>query len=140
MDLDSDRRIIEVARLSESETAVFTATAASETSEGVVMQLSDGSVVAYTNFCPHWQDIRLDRGESALVRDSQLVCRKHGAMFDTDDGVCTHGPCEGAVLDTFATAVHDGSVYLTNDKWDSVERGIEESQSRDLSTDTRIGF
>jgi len=62
-------------------------------------------------YCPHWTDVRLDRGSDATTRDGEFVCEKHGATFRTTDGECTHGPCEGATLDAVDVTVADGGVY-----------------------------
>jgi nitrite reductase/ring-hydroxylating ferredoxin subunit len=98
----------------------------------------DADVAAYRNHCQHWTDVRLDTGDGAPVRDGSLLCARHGATFRIDDGRCTHGPCEGAVLDTDDEAVADGTVYLTDDDL-SFER-LGPSGDRDLSTGSRIGF
>ncbi len=68
--------------------------------EAIIVDLSD-DVVAFENFCPHWTDIRLDKGSGAYVRNGELVCEKHGATFQRDTGYCDFGPCEGSVLSTF---------------------------------------
>lgn len=66
--------------------------------EGFVVRAADG-VRAYENLCPH-VPIPLDRpGEGVLSEDGRtLVCRNHGAVFRTDTGLCTSGPCAGDSL------------------------------------------
>ena len=98
----------------------------------------DDEVVAYRNYCKHWTDVRLDTGSGAAVRDGELVCQRHGATFDREDGVCTFGPCEGAVLDAVDVAVADGTVHLVAADFEFVSLGGDES--RDLSSGSRIGF
>ena len=136
--MDEDRRIVDADAVTTDDTVVFTAKSGFETTEGLLTRLGDDTVVAYTNYCPHWQDVRLDKGSGATVRDGELVCGKHGAMFETTTGYCDFGPCEGAVLDTFEVTVADGGVYLTDDAWDSAEPGL--SEERDLSSRSRIDF
>lgn len=136
--MDEDRRIVAADEVTAGDTVVFTAKSGFETTEGLLTRLDDGTVVAYTNYCPHWRDVRLDKGSGATVRDGELVCGKHGATFETASGHCDFGPCEGAVLDTFEVAVANGAVYLTDEAWDSAEPGL--SEERDLSSGGRIDF
>ena len=135
--MDEERRIVAAEEVTAEETVVFTAKTGFETTEGILTRLDDGTVVAYTNYCPHW-DVRLDKGSSALVREDEIVCRKHGATFEKAGGYCNFGPCEGAVLDTFEITVADGAVYLTDEEWDAAEPGL--SGERDLSSGGQIGF
>ena len=136
--MDEERRIVAAAEVSAAETVVFTAKSGFETTEGVLTRLDDDEIVAFTNYCPHWQDVRLDKGSSALVRNGEIVCQKHGAMFEKDGGYCNFGPCDGAVLDTFEVAVADGAVYLTDDEWHAAEPGL--SEERDRSSGGRIDY
>ena len=136
--MEEDRRIVAAKEVTAEETVVFTATAGFEKTEGLLTRLGDGIVVAFTNYCPHWRDVRLDKGSSALVRNGEIVCQKHGATFEKDGGYCNFGPCEGAVLDTFEVTVADGGVYLTDDEWDAAETGL--SEERDLSSGGRIDY
>ncbi|MFB6168473.1 MAG: Rieske (2Fe-2S) protein [Haloferacaceae archaeon] len=108
------------------------------TIEVVLSRRDDDEVVAYRNYCKHWTDVRLDTGSGAAVRDDELVCQRHGATFDREDGVCTYGPCEGAVLDRVAVRVVDGTVHLADDGVEFLSRGGDEG--RDLSSGSRIGF
>jgi nitrite reductase/ring-hydroxylating ferredoxin subunit len=89
-------------------------------------------------YCPHWTDVRLDKGSGATTRDGEFVCEKHGATFRTTDGECTHGPCEGATLDAVDVSVADGGVYLTDDRFEFDSLGP--SDDVDLSTGARIDF
>jgi len=105
----------------------------------VVLSRRDDNVVAYRNYCKHWTDVRLDKGSGAAVRDDELVCQRHGATFDRESGVCTFGPCEGAVLDNVDIRVADETVYLVEEEFEFGSHGGDES--RDLSSGGgRIGF
>ena len=136
--MNEERRIVAADEVTTDDTVVFTAKSGFDTTEGLLTRLGDGSIVAYTNYCPHWRDVRLDTGSGAIVRDGELVCGKHGASFRRATGDCDYGPCEGAVLDTFEVCVADGAVYLIDDEWDSAEPGL--SEERDLSSRSRIDF
>ncbi|WP_276272352.1 Rieske (2Fe-2S) protein [Haloarcula litorea] len=76
------------------------------------------AVVAWRNSCPHQPEVPLDRGDGAIVRRDRIVCHKHGAQFEPEGGVCTHGPCAGDALDSIAVEVRDGAVYLADDRYD----------------------
>lgn len=93
-----------------------------EVDEAMLTRQGDG-VVAYLNRCMHFRHIRIDKGEGAPMRDGELVCENHGAMFEADSVACTYGPCKGAVLDELATEEHDGDVYLVDDAYEYVGAG-----------------
>jgi nitrite reductase/ring-hydroxylating ferredoxin subunit len=93
-----------------------------EVDEALLTRLSDG-VVAYLNRCMHFRHVRIDKGEGAPMRDGELVCQNHGAMFAADSGTCTYGPCENAVLDELRTEECDGDVYLVDDAYEYVGDG-----------------
>ena len=95
-----------------------------ETREVLLTRLADGHVAAWENHCQHWTDVRLDRGDGAATRGDELLCRKHGAMFEKATGRCTWGPCEGARLDPVDVAVEDGAVYLEEPGWRVVGPGV----------------
>lgn len=89
--------------------------------EGIVQRQGE-SVIAWENSCPHEPDVRLDKGMGAFVADGQLICDNHGARFNEDDGFCTHGPCRGRSLAPIDVEVRDGTVYLTDDRFDDCRR------------------
>ncbi|WP_225333089.1 Rieske (2Fe-2S) protein [Halomicrobium urmianum] len=80
------------------------------------------AVVAWRNSCPHEPEVPLDTGGGAIVRRDSIVCHKHGAQFERDDGVCTHGPCAGDALDSIRVAVEDDAVVLTDERFESARR------------------
>lgn len=136
--MDEDRRIAAVHEVPTDGTLLFTIRQGFDKREAILTKLSDGTVVAFENSCPHWTDVRLDKGSSALVRDGEIVCQKHGATFEKDSGVCDFGPCEGATLDTIDVAVEDGAVYLADEEYTFENLGP--SGEHDLSTGSRIDF
>ena len=106
-----------------------------------VLIRTDTGVRAWFNYCQHWRDVNLDTGDGAMVRDGELVCRRHGATFEADDGECTFGPCEGAVLDELPVRTAAGGVFLDSDDYAFGHVGpAEEDDPADLSTESRIGF
>ena len=115
------RRIASLAAVPTGGTLRCEARSGNRGTELILHRVGD-EVTAWRNSCPHEPDVRLDRGSGAIVRDEQLVCHKHGARFECGDGVCTAGPCRGDALEPIAVAVRDGSVYLTDDRFESCRR------------------
>ncbi|WP_137287014.1 Rieske (2Fe-2S) protein [Halorussus salinisoli] len=83
---------------------------------------SDGPVEAWINRCTH-EAQRFDRGFGAPMRDGQLVCPKHGSMFDACSGYCDNGDAADTTLVSVDLAVEDGAVYLTDDSYEFAHAG-----------------
>jgi nitrite reductase/ring-hydroxylating ferredoxin subunit len=82
--------------------------------EDTILLLRRGAgVLAYHNRCPH-QGVRLEyRKDRFLSADgARVICHAHGAHFDADSGVCTHGPCLGQALTAVPCGVEDGWVTI----------------------------
>lgn len=110
--------------------------------EAILVAAGD-DVKAWFNYCQHWRDVNLDKGDGAEVRDGEILCTRHGATFEKDDGECTYGPCEGAVLDELEMRTTAGGVFLDDDAYEFVHVGPAETDDDDdidLSTESRIGF
>lgn len=135
--MDETRRIAATDEVPTDGTLLVTLRRGTDTEEAILTRLSDG-VVAFRNSCPHWTDVRLDRGSGALVRGDELVCQKHGATFERETGACDFGPCEGAVLDQIDVTAENGDVYLTDDDYEFDSLGSD--GDRDLSSGSRIDF
>ncbi|WP_280536694.1 Rieske 2Fe-2S domain-containing protein [Halopenitus sp. POP-27] len=105
--------------------------------EAMLIELADG-IACYRNYCQHWTDVRIDRGNGATVRNGEIVCEKHGAYFASDTGVCSFGPCEGSVLDAIDVAVRDGHVVLADPEY-AFER-LGPTERPDAAGGSRIDF
>ncbi|MFC4449962.1 Rieske (2Fe-2S) protein [Halorussus aquaticus] len=100
---------------------------------------AERSVEAWVNRCTH-EAQRLDRGFGAAMRDGQIICPKHGSMFDTCSGYCDNGEAADTTLVSVEVAVEDDAVYLTDDDYDfshegSIEDGDEPGEE-DGGSDT----
>jgi nitrite reductase/ring-hydroxylating ferredoxin subunit len=141
MEVSDDQRICDVEDVPEAGTFLFTYRDDFDVEEALLVRFGgdgdDAGIACWKNYCQHWTDIRLDKGSGARVRDGELWCNKHAATFRLDDGVCTYGPCEGAVLDEVEVTVHDGGVYLTDDRYEF--DGLGPDGDRDLSTGSSGG-
>ncbi len=135
--MDEHSRIAAVEELPDDTTFLFTIREGFDEEEAILVT-DDGDVRAWRNYCQHWTDVRLDKGDGASMRDGELVCGKHGALFEADTGLCTYGPCEDAVLDEIEITVEDGDIYLTDDDYEFVEQGS--SITHDLSSNRSLGF
>lgn len=125
------RRLTEVDAVPSDGTAAFTIERDGETREVLLVRLGTGEVVAWENHCQHWTDVRLDRGDGAAVRGDELLCQKHGAMFEKATGICTRGPCLGARLDPVSIVVEDGVVVLDEDGWTVRAPGVQADEGND---------
>ena len=97
--------------------------------EVILLDFEDG-VSAWKNYCQHETDQRFDRGDGAATRDDQVICPKHGSMFDAETGYCDNGKAAGSTLVEVDVAVRHGQVYLTDDDLEFVaEGGIDDDGS-----------
>ncbi|WP_246391730.1 Rieske (2Fe-2S) protein [Halosimplex pelagicum] len=96
------------------------------------------AVVGWLNYCQHMTHIKLDKGSGAPVRDGEVICVNHGALFAADSGECTYGPCEGAFLNELDVRVADGGVYLDDEDFEYVGEGPVESDDDDLSSSSNV--
>lgn len=136
-----DERIVSVDDVPDDTTVLFTVreTETDERREGILVR-SNGSVTGWLNYCQHFTHIPLDKGSGAGVREGEIVCINHGAMFDTDTGQCTYGPCEGAYLEALDVATEEDAVYLTDTEYEFVGVGPAEPDDLDLTSTSNVEF
>ena len=82
----------------------------------------DPGVRGWINNCPH-EDQRFDRGRGVPMRDGEIICPKHGSLFDACSGDCGNGPAAGTTLPAVDVAVEDGSVVLIDDDYTYLRDG-----------------
>lgn len=92
---------------------LFTATDANGNDEEVILVPCTDGVEAWVNRCTH-EAQRLDRGFGAAIRDGQVICPKHGSMFDACSGYCDNGEAADTTLVPVDVAVEDGTVHLVD--------------------------
>jgi nitrite reductase/ring-hydroxylating ferredoxin subunit len=118
-------RIASVEDVPENGSYLFTVEEPSGREEEIILvALADG-IAAWKNFCMHEPDQRLDRGlgNGVAMRDDQLICPKHGSMFDAETGYCDNGEARGQSLVSVEVTVADGEVYLTDDSLSYLHEG-----------------
>lgn len=134
-------RIASMDEVSDDTTVLFRVreTATDEQREGILVR-SNGTVTGWLNYCQHFTHIRLDKGSGAELRDSEIVCTNHGAMFDADTGQCTYGPCDGAYLQALDVSTENGGVYLTDTDYEFVGVGPTQTDDLDLTSTSNVEF
>lgn len=139
--METGRRITAVEDVPSDTTFLFTILdeESGEEDEAILTKL-DGEITGWLNRCMHFRHIRLDKGSGAPKRNGELVCTNHGALFEYDTGLCTHGPCKGAHLDPVEIEVRDGAVYLVDDDYEFVREGGIETDPTDLTSKSNIEF
>lgn len=84
-----------------------------EPDEVILVSCGEG-VEAWVNRCTH-EAQRLDRGFGAAMRDGEIICPKHGSMFDSCSGYCDNGEAAETTLVDVDIEIEDGVVYLVDD-------------------------
>ncbi|MBK6864632.1 MAG: Rieske (2Fe-2S) protein [Ideonella sp.] len=71
----------------------------------------------YADACPHQGTPMAWRKDAYLdAAGERIVCAAHGAQFEIDSGLCTLGPCLGALLKPVPLAVREnGEVHIAID-------------------------
>ena len=74
-----------------------------------------GQYSAFLNSCPH-TGVQLEwrPGDFMDPSNSYLQCSMHGALFQTDSGLCIEGPCVGDSLYKLDIELKHGIIYLLN--------------------------
>ena len=91
--------------------------------ELILVRCDDGpDIEAWVNNCTH-ENQRLDRGTGAAMRDGEIICPKHGSMFDACSGDCDNGEAAGTTLPSVEITVTDDGVFLTDDNYQYLHDG-----------------
>ncbi|MFC5135278.1 MULTISPECIES: Rieske (2Fe-2S) protein [Haloferacaceae] len=93
-----------------------------ETELVLVRCTEDPGVRAWINTCPH-ESQRLDTGDGAAIRNGEIVCPRHGSLFDACSGECDNGPAAGTTLPGVDVVVEDGAVHLADDRYAFLHEG-----------------
>ncbi|QCC59709.1 Rieske 2Fe-2S domain-containing protein [Natrinema thermotolerans] len=111
-----------------------------EPDEAILVPCEEG-VEAWINRCTH-EAQRLDTGRGAAMRDGQIICPKHGSMFDSCSGYCDNGEAADTTLPSVDVTVGDGVVYLTDDDFSFAHEGEIEDEDEDdgPASTSHIGF
>ncbi|THE63825.1 Rieske (2Fe-2S) protein [Salinadaptatus halalkaliphilus] len=95
---------------------------------------SDDGVEAWINRCTH-ESQRFDTGDGAPIRNGQLICPRHGSLFDSCSGDCDNGEAAGTTLPSVNISVTHDTIYLTDDDVTFAhEGGIDEDEGPDSTS------
>lgn len=114
-----------------------------ERDEVIVVPCGDGEgdVRGWINRCTH-EAQRFDTGRGVPMREDQIICPKHGSMFDACSGDCDNGEAAGTTLPAVEVTVEDGTVYLSDADYTFVHEGTIGDDDGDdgPSSTSHIGF
>lgn len=120
----SDRtRLTEIETVPKNGSWLFTiCDPSTEEEDEMILVRCDGEIEAWVNRCTH-EAQRLDPGYGAVVRDGEIVCPKHGSMFDTCTGYCDNGEAAETTLPSVDVTTEGGDVYLVDDNVEFCHEG-----------------
>lgn len=97
--------------------------------EEVILVTCEDGVEAWINRCTH-ESQRFDTGRGVPMREGQIICPKHGSMFDSCSGYCDNGEAADTTLPSVEISVRDdGRIVLTDDEFTFVgEGGIDDNE------------
>lgn len=133
-------KIIEEDELSGSHLFRVKSTDSQNEIEAILVESDDG-VQCWQNYCMHITDVKIQKEDEILPeRDDKILCKNHGAMFRKTDGMCTHGPCKNAALESVDIEVSDGVIHLTDEEFSYVGDGGIDDSTIPGSTTGELGF
>ena len=75
---------------------------------------SKSGYVSYLNSCPHaFAPLDYDDDDFYYEPIDRIVCKVHGATFQTESGNCDSGPCAGQGLTKLKVEEKEGSVLIS---------------------------
>ncbi|MXR40955.1 Rieske 2Fe-2S domain-containing protein [Halobaculum sp. WSA2] len=140
--MTSGAQIAAIEEVPERGSHLFTVTDSHGTDREVILVrcAEDPGLRAWVNVCPHEYQ-RLDRGRGAAMRDGEIICPKHGSMFDACAGDCDNGEAAGTSLTAVEVAVEGDAVYLDDEEYTYRHDGAREDDDNDgPSSTSHIGF
>jgi len=73
---------------------------------------SGAMVRGYVDRCPHAGLPLAQKLDDYMTADgAHIACSWHGALFESDKGLCVGGPCPGARLTPWPVEVRDGMIF-----------------------------
>lgn len=124
--MTDDTRLTTVETVHREGSWLFTVEDEYGTDDEVILVPCEEGVRAWVNRCPH-ETQRLDRGFGAAIRNGEVVCPKHGSMFEPCSGDCDNGEAAGTTLVSVAVVVENGTVFLADEDFEfSHEGGIDD--------------
>lgn len=72
------------------------------------------------------------------MRNSEVICQNYGVYFEVDTGYCSYGPCKGTMFNDLDTTIDGDHVFLSDDKFDCIERGEIETNPANRSPSSNV--
>ncbi|QIO22135.1 Rieske 2Fe-2S domain-containing protein [Haloarcula sp. JP-L23] len=117
---------------------LFTATGPYGDLEEVVVVPCEDGVEAWVNRCTH-ENQHFDTGRGVPMRDGQLLCPRHGSLFDACEGDCDNGEAAGTTLPGVDVAERHGTVFLVDDDYEfSHEGGTDDDEGPSSSSHLQL--
>jgi nitrite reductase/ring-hydroxylating ferredoxin subunit len=89
-------------------------------------------VEAWVNRCTHEAQELYREGVGAVIREGEIVCPKHGSVFDSCSGYCDNGEAAETTLVSVEIEIEAGQIYLADEN----VQFIYEGPSNDNGSDT----
>ncbi len=134
--MGSRYRVTSVDAVHEEGGSVFTVRDEHGDDEEVLLVPCEDGVEAWVNRCTHEAQRLYREGIGAVVRNDEVVCPKHGSMFDTCSGYCDNGEAADTTLVGVDVTVEDGQVYLTDDDVRYLHDGTSSDDDEDDGPDS----
>jgi len=117
---------------------LFTAEDPRGDEEEIILVPCEDGIEAWVNRCTHERQ-RLEDGDGSSLRDGELVCPRHGSLFDACAGGCDNGPAAGTSLLEVGVTVNRGDVFLTDDSYSFLhEGGADDDDGPDSTSHLRL--
>ncbi len=129
--MTSRYRVTSVADVHEEGGTVFTVRDEHGGDEEVLLVPCEDGVEAWVNRCTHEAQRLYREGVGEVVRNGEVVCPKHGSMFDTCSGHCDNGEAADTTLVDVDVTIEDGQVYLTDDNVRYLHDGMKQDNEDD---------
>jgi nitrite reductase/ring-hydroxylating ferredoxin subunit len=94
------------------------------------------AVRAYVNRCTHEAQRLYREGVGAITRNGEVVCPKHGSLFDSCSGYCDNGDAADTTLVEVDIEIEDGQVYLTDEESRFLYEGLPDDDDDDELPDS----
>lgn len=139
--MDDATQVTTLSALSENESLLITVREPDGSEQEVIVVRTADCVAGWKNYCQHETDQRLDRGFGTPIRDGEIICPKHGSLFDGCSGNCDNGEAAGSTLVDVEVTVADDTVYLTDDQCTFLhEGGIDDDDDDMPSSSSHLTF
>jgi len=70
------------------------------------------NIFVYENSCPHiGTPLDIKPGQFLSQDKKNIICSTHGALFQTNTGLCIFGPCKGENLEAIPIFIKNGEIF-----------------------------